>query len=292
MLSDNYRILERFGAARPRRFGDVYLVESIQTGQKAVLKVVNKTSVDLVALERLRNEAHYSFSTDGLPRIVDFSEDASIAYLVRDFVAGEPIDTFWKKLKKKEQLPFIIQFLKALAPLLTVLHEKRIVHADIKPGNIIISQRSEGIGVALLDFGLALHLDAIEERKLLFPLGYAAPELILNVLNCVDHRTDYFAIGVLIWRLFAGKMPLIHPNPSIFTNLQITHPLPDHSSLPKGLYPLLAKLTNKHTFEVPPNKLPRNEVAEKLVAARNRRYDDLSDFISDLEKLKNRRYWF
>ena len=292
MLAENYRIIQQLGAKRPRRFGEIYLAESIHTSQKVILKVVNKLKCDSIAVERLRNESSFSFTSEGLPSTLDFSEDASMAYLVREYFDGETIDNYWNKLRRKEQLPFLILFLKKLDDLLSELNTQKIVHCDIKPGNILVSGSSNEIKISLIDFGLALKTDAPEKRKMLFPLGYAAPELVLNHLEIVDYRTDYYAIGVLVWRLFAGKMPLIHPNPSVFTNLQLTHPLPDHDSIPRKILPLLKKLSFKYSFEIPPNRLSKEEVRKKLIEAIDTRYNDLSHFIADVEKSKIRRFWF
>ena len=112
MLWENYRIIHPLGNKRPGRFGEIYLVESTHDSQKAILKVVDKRKCDTVALERLRNEAKFSFDFAGLPTIYEFSEDTSMAYLIRNLIPGETIDSYWKKLRRREQMPFLVQFLK------------------------------------------------------------------------------------------------------------------------------------------------------------------------------------
>jgi hypothetical protein len=79
-------------------------------------------------------------------------------------------------------------------------------------------------------------------------------------------------------------MPLIDPNPSITTNLQLTYPLPNLDSKYKSFSGLLQKLAAKHQFTVPPNKLSMEEQKTALIKGMNKRYTTYSEFISDFEK--------
>jgi hypothetical protein len=126
----------------------------------------------------------------------------------------------------------------------------------------------------------------------LFPLGFAAPELILNKLEIADHRTDLFALGITLWYLFTERLPLSHPNPSIFTNLQLTHPLPDSDLLPNGLYPILRKMTQKHTFRTAPNLMTADDVMSGLMDGMVQRYQSLEEVIADLQAISVRKTFF
>ena len=144
----------------------------------------------------------------------------------------------------------------------------------------------------LIDFGLAVKRTKTDVRKTLFPLGYAAPELLLNQLDIVDSRSDLFSLGIMIWRLFTGELPLKHPNPSIYTNIQLTHPLPDHVSLPKGLLEILQKMTYKFQFKLPPNKISAAEVKSSLVIGMNQRYQSFSEVSTDLNQLQQKKSFY
>ena len=141
---------------------------------------------------------------------------------------------------------------------------------------------------------MALRTDEENHRQILFALGYAAPELLLNKLEIVDHRTDQFSLGIIIWKLFTDKLPLSHPNPSIFTNLQLTHPLPDDVELPKGYYPILLKMCNKHQFKTAPNHLSREERRVCLLEGINKRYESYDEMLFAFQTISNRKrfYWF
>lgn len=289
-ISEKYRIIERIGEGQQRKFGDLFIVESKLDGSKHVLKVVSVSSKNLLAQQRLRNEALFSFHFDGLPMILDFVESDTEMILVRNFVKGETLDRFWKQLKKKDRVPFMQAFFERLKPIWKFLHENQIVHCDLKPGNIIIEGSKDDFKISLIDFAMALKTSDVENRELVFPLGFAAPELLLNRLNIIDQRTDIYALGITFWKLWAKELPLTHPNPSIFTNLQLTHPLPGHALIPRQMQHLLERMTVKHQFKIPPNKMEVAEVDHFLLTAMSERISSIDEIIDELHK--PHRKWF
>lgn len=292
-FSDKYLLQERLGSTQKRKFGELFIGTRKSDGQKIILKALKKDEASKVAVDRLRNEAGFSFDDARLPQIIDFYESEDEIFLVRIYVEGIPLNEFRKSIKMKELNQFIIRFTEALIPIFEILKKDKIVHCDLKPGNVLIEGNLESFKVHLIDFGLALRTDLPEKRPLLFPLGYAAPELLLNHLKLVDHRTDLFSIGIIFWQLYTEQLPLVHSNPSIFTNLQLTHPLPDHSKLPKGLLGILNKISFKHSFKLPPNRMPEIAVKSELKKAKQLRYDNLNEIKEDLNKIfTKKRFWF
>lgn len=291
-LSQKYRILNELGNQAVRKFGSVYLVEDSTTGEQRVLKqlVINDQIHHLA--ERMEREASFSFRSNGLPHVTEFIKTEREIVLVKTFVAGTPLDAYWQSIPKKQRLDALVNILKALAPLFQQLKEEQIVHCDIKPSNILIEKKQDVISCHLIDFGMAIRQKENNNLKLLFPLGYAAPELILNRMALLDHTTDLYALGITIWKLFTGSLPITHPNPSVFTNLQLTYPLPDDHQLPKGLYRILQKMCVKHQFKTAPNRMPLGEVDANLRSAQNQRYPDLSEVIRDVEQLPMGRAWW
>jgi serine/threonine protein kinase len=285
-----YTVISRLGNLSNTKFGELYLIAYPNEVDKAVLKILKKRKINPQLAERLKKEASFSFQIQGLPNIREFHESEEYIYLVRNYVEGVTLLEFWEKLRRKERIPFLISLLEKLAPLFEHLTENQIVHADIKPSNILISGNKTDFQVHLIDFGLAIRTNEVNDRPILFSLGYAAPELILNRLDCVDQTTDIYSLGHVIWRLFAGKLPLINSNPSIMTNLHITYRLPDHSRLPKRLYPILHKMCFKFVFRMPPNKLAKKEIVASLRQANTLRFQNMKEVIH-LLKSRQKRSW-
>lgn len=293
-ISNRYQLKKRLGSQRKRKFGELFLATDAQTGSNVVLKTVRLDPNNSTISDRLRAEASFSFDFNGLPKTCHYEETNSTLFLVREYFEGVTLDEYWKTLKRKQKMPFILEFLRKLHPIFNHLEQLGIVHCDIKPSNLLIEPSLDTFRVHLLDFGLSIRTSELKKnnaRKLLFPLGYAAPELLLNQLGIVDQRTDIFALGIVLWRLYTGNLPLVHPNPSVFTNLQLTHPLPEHSEISKKTYSILHKMTNKHQFKVPPNMMDQLEVSKLLAAAMTRRHDSLKEVIDAFELIVKKGFW-
>lgn len=288
-IHEKYKIIKTLGTQKVRKFGDVFLVQNKQSGEHAVLKTVNRARVSELVCDQLKNESKFNFEHTSLPQIVDFLETEDELMLFTSFKSGIPINEFWNQLKKKQRIPFLITFLDQFDQLYVELRIREIVHCDLKPSNILIDGTIDSFEIRLLDFGLALKKQDFHSRKLIFPLGFAAPELLLNELEIIDERTDIFAMGILIWRLYTKELPLTHPNPSIFTNLQLTHPLPEHSDVPNKLFTILAKMCSKHQFRLPPNKMISSERRELLIEGMNARYTHFNEIVEDLKAIQNKR---
>lgn len=289
---EDFQIISKLGTQKHRKFGDTYLVKQNTSDELFVLKQVDKIVAKPQICQRFRLEKDFSFDFEGLPRMVRHEETNQHIRNIFEYHKGETLDIFWEKLKRRDKLQFTKDFIQKLTPILNHLEDQNIVHCDLKPTNIIVEGKLDDFKLHLIDFGLAINTSNSEQRKILFPLGYAAPELLLNELEIVDSRSDLFSLGILIWRLFTDELPLRHPNPSIFTNLQLTHPLPNHNELPKGLFEILAKMTSKHQFKLPPNKMKHDDVVELLTKGMNSRYNSIQEVSKDLSQLKDRKPFY
>lgn len=287
-ISERYKIIERIGGPTNSKFGEVFLAKDVQKGELVTMKAIRKKHASQLVMDRLKNEALFTFKLEGLPSQAKFIDTPNDLFLIRNYVTGQTIDAYWKGLKKRERLNFIIELFEKLIPIFNHLDLNDVVHADIKPSNILITN-DKPFKVHLIDFGLAIQTQKPEVRKMIFPLGYAAPELLLNELDIVSQKTDQFALGITIWRLFCGEMPLTHPNPSIFTNLQLTHPIPEHSKIPRDVFKVIERMCHKHQFMLPPNKMQHEEVRKNLMQAMKSRYDNISDVLFDLKKVSKKR---
>ena len=289
-LLNQFEVVNKLGIPNKRKFNEVYLIKNVISNEFLVLKKMVKTDQNKHLWGVLKAESMFDFSEKGLPKTILFCENEQEIILIRNFQKGIPLNEYWKQLKSKNQLEFLKKMITALLPIFDELAKKNIVHCDIKPSNILVDDSSEKLDFSLIDFGMALDQNNLKERKTLFALGYSAPEIILNRLHLADQSSDIFALGISIWQLYAGKLPLMHPNPSVMTNLQITHPLPNHGHINKSLQAVLNKMCCKHSFKTPPNLIKVDELDQFLTDAQKNRYFNLTEILEDLNQIKERKF--
>ena len=133
-------------------------------------------------------------------------------YLVLEYVPGVPVDRYCheRQLSLADRLHLFLDILDAVAH----AHNRLILHRDLKPSNILVTAAGE---VKLLDFGIAKLLDASHTGEPLtqqagnaFTPQYAAPEQLQG--GEVSTATDVYALGVLLFRLLSGRLPLAISN--------------------------------------------------------------------------------
>ena len=201
-----YRIEALLGTGA---MGEVYRAHDPAIDRLVAIKVV---CPELVAgsggeqlLERFRREARAAGRRfhPNIVAIWDFGDDNGMPFLVMELVEGQSLDRLIKSsgtLPPVRSVGIITQVLSALG----FAHANGIVHRDIKPSNIMILP---GDQVKVADFGIA-RLDASEFTiigDLLGTPAYMAPEQLSGGL--IDHRTDLFATGVILFEMLTGVKP-------------------------------------------------------------------------------------
>ena len=206
-----YRIEREIGRGG---MGAVYLaVRADNTFQKRVaIKIVKRGMDTDFILRRFRRERQIlaTLSHPNIAALLDGgSTDDGLPYYVMEYVEGLPINYFCdeRKLALVERLKLVQQICAAIA----YAHDKQIVHRDIKPGNILVT--NDGT-VKLLDFGIAkllsahLAADTVGETatavRLMTP-EYASPEQVRGLP--VTPASDVYSLGMLLYELLMGRRP-------------------------------------------------------------------------------------
>ncbi|MEZ4937722.1 MAG: protein kinase [Crocinitomicaceae bacterium] len=256
-------------------FSTTYLKS--EQGKDFVLKRIKPKHRDNPKVIRIfENEELFQFDREGLPKDVRYFEDYGEHFLVKPFVAGKSLEELRKELKGEQLKQIILELLE----LLIYLEENEITHCDIKPSNVLLGEDGK---VHLLDFGLAQRLGDPKINYTLFSLGFAAPELILNRRMIVDTRSDIYSFGMLLYFMILGQLPYADDNPSHFTQLQITYPIPSSKKVDKNLMQLILKCCHKYQFELPPNRYQDLDLDKRLWAGMKERYQSFSDVKSEIE---------
>ena len=200
----HYRILEKIGSGG---MGEVYLAEDTKLGRKVALKFLPaQYSADKEERQRFFHEAKAASALDH-PNICSVFEigeaENGQLFIAMGYYAG-------KSLKEKMKsgplpIPEAIDIAIQIAAGLAAAHAKGIVHRDLKPANIMLT--NEGV-VKIVDFGLAKLRGLTRLTKSGTTLGtvaYMSPEQALG--KEVDHRSDIWSLGVILYEMLAGRLP-------------------------------------------------------------------------------------
>jgi serine/threonine-protein kinase len=209
VIDGRYRIFKKLGEGG---MGEVYAAEHVHIEKKFALKLLKAEIVsNAEAVKRFQQEARSSSSIKhrNIIAVEDFGRlpDGRI-YMCMELLGGSPLnDMIQQPMAADRLLNILIQAGHGLA----AAHAKGIVHRDMKPENIYVTQDASGDVPKLLDFGIA-KVAGNDGQNNLTRTGtifgtpfYMAPEQALG--NPVDARTDIYAMGVIMYECFAGSLP-------------------------------------------------------------------------------------
>jgi serine/threonine protein kinase/Tfp pilus assembly protein PilF len=200
----HYKILEKLGG---RTMGVVYRGEDLKLRRFVALKFLPPDLTrDPESKERFLQEAQAASALDHINicniHEIDETEDGQI-FMVLTFYEGETLKKKVKRgpLKSEEAIHIAIQVAQGLAK----VHEMGIIHRDIKPANMMITK--DGV-VKIVDFGLAKLAGGMQPDKASTAMGtaaYMSPEQVRG--EEVDHRTDIWSLGVVLYEMLTGQLP-------------------------------------------------------------------------------------
>jgi eukaryotic-like serine/threonine-protein kinase len=221
VIADRYKLVRPLGRGG---MGVVWVAHSLVLGVDVALKLIHSDLGGSTGATRMAREAHAAarLGHPAMVRVFDFGwTSRADPFLVMELVQGESMGSI---LRRELRLPAIqaVQMLLPLADGLRSAHDKGIVHRDIKPDNILVARDEFGRQQPkLLDFGIAkvdqYQSQSTEDRKLTqegIALGspdYMSPEQALGRED-IDHRTDVWALCVVLYESITGQMPWDRPN--------------------------------------------------------------------------------
>jgi serine/threonine protein kinase len=260
----DYKILDRIGEGG---MGEVWRARDTRLGRTVAIKVLDPhVTADPELRARFLKDARAAaaLSHPNIAALYGIGEDQGELFLVFEFVPGENLKTVigGRPLNPRRAIDLAVQIADALAD----AQAEGIVHRDIKPANIIVTPKGNA---KVLDFGLAAWTTGGAERQhaaeavtvmVTAPgttqdtVAYMSPEQALG--EQLDHRTDIFSLGIVIFEMLTGKLPFSGPTSTALA-LQIVQaqaPLPSsvNRSLPVELDPILSKALAKsldHRYE-------------------------------------------
>ena len=263
-----YRIVRLLGSGG---MGEVYEAQHTKIGRRFAIKFLHPafaSNTEIMARFQREAESAGALENENIAAVVDFgaAEDGA-PYLVMEYLDGEDLAHL---LVRTGPLPVprstyaIIQACRGLA----AAHARGIVHRDLKPENIFVCKRGDGSDlVKVLDFGIAkLHTGGTGLTQTGTTMGtpyYMSLEQARGAKD-VDHRTDVYALGVILYEILSGAKP--HPGDSyneILYHVITKQPAPLESVRP-GLPPGLAEVVSKAMACEAGNRYP--SVSELMAA--------------------------
>jgi serine/threonine protein kinase/Flp pilus assembly protein TadD len=287
----HYRILEKLGQGG---MGVVYKAEDTTLGRAVAIKLLPPdVTRDRQRLERFEREARAAAALNhpNVCTIFEIGRHEGDPFIAMEFLEGRTLSELIGARGRHHRLPLetVIDLAVQIADALAAAHAKGIVHRDIKARNVLVTPRGEA---KVLDFGLAklvgpvggwasgsrdgadaTYAAAVTAEPLTSPgeavgtVAYMSPEQARG--DTLDHRTDLFSFGALLYEMCAGRLPfegntsgaifaaILHETPSPLTQL--------NSVIPAELERIVGKALEKD---------------------RRLRYQTALDLLADLERLK------
>jgi serine/threonine-protein kinase len=231
LLGGRYQLDAKLGAGG---MGVVYRASDLTMHRSVAVKLIR--GVDGVALDeevagRFLREAKNTarIQHEHIIEVFDLGRsDQGDMFFVMELLEGESLST---KLRRDGKLPVAVgvHIARQMCAALNVAHAAGIIHRDLKPANVMLIERAgRGDYVKVLDFGVAKSYTPDQQTQLTHTgmlvgtVEYMAPEQIMG--RTVDGRTDIYALGVVMYRMFTGKPPfrdggvpaLIHAHLNVF----------------------------------------------------------------------------
>lgn len=210
-VADRYKVEELVGIGG---MGVVYRAQHVMTTATVALKVL-KPDLAIAYPDMVESFFKEAKATVGLdhPYIIKVTDAAvtadGIPFLVMEWLDGRTLEA---EIRDKGMLPLdrVVTLIEQICDALAQAHARGLVHRDLKPGNMMLVTDYKGEeAVKILDFGIAKAMTSTTGAKVSRAIGtlhYASPEQLMLGAR-IDHRSDIYSLGVILYQLLTGHVP-------------------------------------------------------------------------------------
>jgi eukaryotic-like serine/threonine-protein kinase len=262
VLSGRYKLEAKLGSGG---MSTVYLARDTTLDRQVAVKVLHREmSEQADQLERFRQEARAvaKLSHPNVVAVIDAGEDGGHPYIVFEYVEGETLKQRINRvgaLDAQEALAYAIEIARGL----TVAHNRKMVHRDIKPQNVLIDAEGRA---KLTDFGISRQLEKdglTATGRVLGTTDYVAPEQAMG--RGADQRSDIYSLGVVLFEMLTGHVPFQADSQVGVAMKHVNEELPDVQADRPELSAATALVVERATAKDP-----------------TKRYADIGEMIDDL----------
>jgi len=270
ILGNRYEIVEKIGGGG---MALVYKAKCNLLKRFVAVKVLRPEFIndkDLLEKFRKESQAAASLSHPNIVNVYDVGEEEDVYYIVMEYVNGKTLKDLIKekgKLTKDE----ILDFTRQIALALKHAHSNHIIHRDIKPHNILVTEDNRA---KVTDFGIALAATSstiTNTGSIIGSVHYFAPEQARG--GYTDEKSDLYSLGIVMYEMSTGRLPFEGDAPITVALKHIQEnaeaPSKHDPSISKELESIIIKLMQKE---------------------QSARYANASALIEDLYKVKNNLY--
>lgn len=271
ILGTRYEVIEKIGEGG---MSEVYKAKCHLLNRFVAIKILKKEFArDKEFVEKFKREAASSaaLNCNNIINIYDVGTQDDINYIVMELVTGKTLKEIIKENNRIEigrAIDYSIQIAKALE----CAHKNNIIHRDIKPQNIMVTEDGT---IKVADFGIAKATDyntIINTTKIMGSAHYFSPEQAKG--SFVDFRTDIYSLGIVMYEMLVGKVPY---DADTAVSVALKH-IQENPKEPMELNPAVYKGLNDIVLKA----------MEKDAA---NRYSTIHELLSDLNEIKGNPYY-
>ena len=263
LLSGRYELLEKIGDGG---MAVVYKGRDRLLNRFIAVKILRpEFTKDATFVENFKRESQAAagLSHPNIVGVYDVGREGNINYIVMELIEGKTLNEI---IEEEAPMDYrkVIDISKQVASALRIAHKNKIIHRDVKPHNIMIT--NDGV-VKLADFGIARAVnDATLSTgsKIVGSVHYFSPEQARG--NYVDERSDIYSLGIVMYEMLTGKVPFDGDNPVTVALKHINEEIIPPSELVPGIPPALERCVMKATSKYQTNRYAN---ADELIEALN-----------------------
>lgn len=266
ILGGRYELLEKVGEGG---MSEVYKAKCNKLNRFVAVKILKKQFADNEDIaQKFKREATAiaNLSDANIVNVLDVGTQDDIDYIVMEYISGKTLKdliNYSGKLNYNTAIKIALQIAKAL----DCAHRNNIIHRDIKPQNILVTEAGE---VKVTDFGIAKSTDSqtiTNTTSIIGSAHYLSPEQAKGTY--IDFRSDIYSFGIVLYEMLTGKLPFEGDSP---VTVALKH-LQEEPVPPKNINPAIPDSLNKLILKA---------IQKEPI----KRYQNAKEMIQDLQKIQ------